>query len=38
MQGRDEKWLKSMCKILAKSIRDIGTQFNIRGGFGEDED
>lgn len=30
MDGRDEVWLKSMCKILAKCLRNIGDQFDIK--------
>lgn len=29
MEGRSDEWLKSMCKILAKCVRDIGDQFDI---------
>lgn len=29
MEGRSEEWLKSMCKILVKSLREIGDQFDI---------
>ena len=29
MQGRDAEYLKLLCKILAKAIRDIGDQFDI---------
>ena len=29
MENRSEEWLKSMCKHLAKTIRNIGEQFDI---------
>lgn len=29
MDGKDEKWLKQMCKNLAMTIREIGDQFDI---------
>ena len=29
MSGRNEEWLKSLCKILAKAIREIGDQFDV---------
>ena len=29
MDGRDERWLKYLCHILADSLRDIGEQFDI---------
>lgn len=29
MAGRPEEWLHSMCKILGKTIRDIGDQLDI---------
>ena len=29
MSGRNEEWLKSLCKILAKTIREIGDQFDM---------
>lgn len=29
MKGRSEEWLKSMCIILAKALREIGDQFDI---------
>jgi hypothetical protein len=29
MNGKGEEWLKNMCKILAKTIKDIGDQFDI---------
>lgn len=30
MNGRNEKWLRSMCKILAGFLHDIGDEFNIK--------
>ena len=32
MEGKNEAWLKSMCKILSRVIRDIGDQFDLVGG------
>lgn len=29
MENKDEVWLRSLCKILAKTIRNIGDQFDI---------
>ena len=29
MKDRDVEWLKSMCKILAKTIKDIGDELDI---------
>lgn len=29
MKGRDEEWLKSMCQILAQTIRNIGDQLDL---------
>ena len=29
MKGRSEEWLKSMCKILAKTIRNIGDELDL---------
>ena len=29
MNGRDIEWFKSLCCILANTIRDIGEQFDI---------
>lgn len=29
MKDRDEKWLRSMCSILADTIKQIGDQFDI---------
>lgn len=29
MKNRPDEWLKDMCKILGKTIRDIGDQLDI---------
>lgn len=29
MLGKGDMWLKSMCKILARHLREIGDQFDI---------
>lgn len=29
MNGRDEQWLKSLCKILAAALKQIGDEFDI---------
>ena len=29
MDRKSEEWLKSVCKILAKCIREIGDQFSL---------
>lgn len=29
MNGRPEEWLRSLCKILGKTIKDIGEQLDI---------
>ena len=29
MSGRSEEWLKSMCKHLANTIREIGDQYSL---------
>ena len=29
MKDRDKEWLKSMCKILAKTIKDIGDELDM---------
>jgi hypothetical protein len=29
MENRSEEWLKSMCKHLANTIREIGDQFDL---------
>ena len=39
LKDRSSEWLKSMCKILAKTIRTIGDQFDLiaRGDSEEDD-
>ena len=32
MKDRDKEWLKSICKILAKTIKDIGDELDIMCG------
>lgn len=29
MEGRNDEWLKSMCKILARYLRIVGDEFDI---------
>ena len=29
MKDRDKEWLKSMCKILAKTLKDIGDELDM---------
>lgn len=29
MSGRNEAWLRSLCKILGKTLRDIGDQLDL---------
>lgn len=29
MENRDTEWLKSMCVILGKQLREVGDQFNL---------
>ena len=31
LEKKEAPWLKSLCGILADTIREIGDQFNIRG-------
>lgn len=33
LAGRTEEWLRSMCKILGRKIKDIGDMFDIVGRF-----
>ena len=35
MEGRDEEWLKSMCNILADSLRFIGDELDITYEYDE---
>jgi hypothetical protein len=30
LKGRNEEWLRSLCKILGKTLRDMGDQLDIR--------
>lgn len=32
MNGRDEKWLRSLCNILANTLKNIGDQLDITCG------
>ena len=34
---KDVRWLKNLCKILGKTIRDIGDQFNLVCDMREEE-
>lgn len=38
MENRSEDWLKSLCKILASKIKEIGDQFDIMCGHGDEEE
>jgi hypothetical protein len=29
LHNKDEQWLKNLCKILGKTIKDIGDQFDL---------
>ena len=29
MEGRPEEWLRSLCKILGRTIKDIGDQLDL---------
>ena len=37
LQGRDTEWLKSLCIILGKKIKEIGDYFDIYAGEVDDE-
>ena len=37
LEGRDTEWLKSVCKILGRTIRCIGDELEIVGGRKEEE-
>lgn len=37
LKGRDVEWLKSVCKILGRTIRRIGDELDICGGGEEEE-
>lgn len=38
LSGRDVKWLKSLCKILGKTIKKIGDDLDIVNSIDEDDD
>lgn len=38
LDGRDEKWLKHLCCILADCLKDIGDTFDIVGGYESEEE
>ena len=38
LEGRDEQWLKSLCKILGNTLRDIGDQLDITRNAREEEE
>lgn len=37
LEGRDVEWLKSVCKILGRTIKRIGDEFDICCGDEEEE-
>lgn len=37
MEGRDTEWLKSVCKILGRTIKRIGDELENVGGRKEEE-
>ncbi len=37
LEGRDIEWLKSVCKILGRTIKRIGDEFDICCGDEEEE-
>lgn len=37
LEGRDKEWLKSVCKILGRTIRRIGDELDICCGDEEEE-
>lgn len=37
LEGRDVEWLKSVCKILGRTIKRIGDKFDICCGDEEEE-
>lgn len=37
LEGRDTEWLKSVCKILGRTIKNIGDELDICGGEQEEE-
>lgn len=38
MEGKNEQWLKSMCKILGGVIRRIGDQLDLIGEVDDEEE
>lgn len=38
LEGRDEQWLKNLCKILGNTLRDIGDQLDIKREAREEEE
>lgn len=38
LAGRNNEWLRNLCKILGKTMRDIGDQLDIRRGEPEKEE
>ena len=38
LTGRTEEWLRSLCKILATKLREMGDQFDIQGIPGGESD
>lgn len=38
LSGRDVKWLQSLCKILGKTIKLIGDQFDIVNSVDDEEE
>ena len=38
MENRSEIWLKSLCKSLASTIKEIGDQFDIMCGHEDEEE
>ena len=36
MLGKSEVWLRSLCDILADTIKDIGNMFDLVGGYRDD--
>jgi hypothetical protein len=37
LEGKDEEWLKRLCKILGQTLREVGDHFNIVRGTREEE-
>lgn len=38
MKGKSEEWLKSLCKILGETIRNMGDYFDIVASMGENKE